>query len=320
MLKAVQSRLSLQMAMIGLHLLRLSGLYNSYFGRWRFAMFDRAQQAGLHVTPVHYYTPIPDTSALAFDDATPRYLAAGEDALDEAMEDLTAIATRYANTFSRIASRPRSETVEDFRFGKAPYSTVEAETLYGLIRSRRPGKVVEIGCGHTTFLIAEAIRDEDGYAPDYTCIEPYRPDYLKTPPTEVSRFIDQPLQDVPLETFQDLEAGDILFIDSSHVVAYGSDTVHELTTILPVLKPGVLVHIHDIFLPYEYPTKWLKESRFFWAEQYMLSTLMRDNPRYRILFPLHQLYRQRRAPLQALFPLLEDPAHVPGAYWIEIAG
>ncbi len=177
-----------------------------------------------------------------------------------------------------------------------------------------------MGCGHSTFLMSEAIAAEaaTGYAPDYSCIEPYRQPYLQSPPPEVSRFLETPLQALPLETFDALEAGDLLFIDSSHVMMRGSDTVHEMLEIFPRLKPGVMVHIHDIFLPYDYPEEWFTQARFFWAEQYMLDAFLRGNCGFEVRFPLHQLYRERRAELQALFPLLADPAHRPSAYWIEV--
>ena len=286
-------------------------------------MFEHAERRGLHILPVHYYSPIPDLQHLKLDDQTPRFIAATPQVLDSATKELADLVDCYGEAFTGIRARPRyaeADEITEFRFGIAPYSTVEAEALYGLIRQKQPARIIEIGCGHTTLLISEAIRAEYdiGYSPDYICIDPYRPTYLKKPPREVSRFMDTSLQSVPLDLFCALRAGDVLFIDSSHVVSYGSDTVYELTSILPELHAGVLVHIHDIFLPYEYPTEWLRNSRFFWNEQYMLATLLRDNPRYKIYWPLHQLYRERHDALLGLFPLLSDATQRPGAYWIEV--
>ena len=323
MLQRIRRRFNVSTARLGLYLLKRSNVVSGFFGDWRWALFDRAERAGLHILPVHYYSPLPDVGALVLDDNTPHFMAASPETLDAALSDLNAMAVRYEAAYAAIAQRvPFADTdpVTEFRFGKAPYSTLEAELLYGLIRSAKPRQIVEIGCGHTTFLIAEAIRAErdSGYAPTFECIEPFRPDYLETLPAEVTRFRDTPLQSVPVERFLELQAGDILFIDSSHVVRYGSDVVYELATILPRLRPGVLVHFHDIFLPYDYPSDWLLEGRFFWNEQYMLSALLQDAPRYRIRYPLHQLYRQRRAETERLFPLLGQTGHRPGAYWIEI--
>ena len=102
------------------------------------------------------------------------------------------------------------------------------------------------------------------------------------------------------------------------MVKYGSDTVYELLEILPILADGVLVHFHDIFLPYEYPTEWLQRGRFFWSEQYMLNALLIGHEKFRTILPLHQIYRQRRGELQKLFPLLSDENHRPAAYWLEV--
>lgn len=316
-------RVSILMAKLGVALLRRSGLFSDFFGHWRWALFRQAEAQGLHVLPVHYYSPVPDTAALSLDTETQRFLAADTQVLEKAVTDLRRYAERYGADFARIAARPAyapGATVSEFRFGVAPYTTLEAELLYALIRDTRPARIIEIGCGHTTLLIAEAIRAEQtsGYAPDFVCIEPYRPDYLASLPPEVSQFHDVPLQSLPLSLFETLGPGDILFIDSSHVVRYGSDVVLQMTAILPRLRPGVLVHFHDIFLPYDYPDEWLRDAMFFWNEQYMLSALLEGNPRYRIRYPLHQLARERDSELAQHFPLLGSAGHRPGAYWIEV--
>lgn len=321
MIGRIKRHTAILMGRLGVFLIGRSGLYSDFFAAWRWAIFDTAEKSGLHILPVHYYSPAPNSTELCFDDREPIFAAASEEVLDIAIQSLRELVGRYRDAYCEIAARPRyegSDPVSEFRFGKAPYGTVEAELLYGLIRSTRPSQIVEIGSGHTTLLIAEAIRDESDYYPIFECIEPYRPDYLQALPPEVTAFNDKPLQSVPIGRFQGLQAGDILFIDSSHVARYGSDVVYEITALLPKLKPGVLVHFHDIFLPYEYPTDWLKNAKFFWNEQYMLSALVQDNPRYTIMYPLHQLYRQRRDDVQRLFPLLSQPEQRPGAYWLRI--
>lgn len=317
-------RISRLCARAGIWLLKRSGLYDSYYSGWRGDSFDRAEELGIHILPVHYYSPIPILGQVKPDDQTKKFQSAQPKTLDSALEDFVRLADLYRKDFQEIQSRRRynnSDKIEEFRFGLAPYSTVEAEALYGLIRSEHPSQIVEIGCGHTTLLISEAIKAEKpyGYAPIYTCIEPYRPSYLKTLPTEVTIFFDQPLQSVSMDEFRRLRSGDILFIDSTHVAKYGSDVVYELTSILPNLQSGVRVHFHDIFLPYDYPNDWLTSARFFWNEQYMLEVMLRDNPRYRVVWPIHQLFRERNAELSQIFPLVVNPSHRPGAFWIEVA-
>lgn len=311
-------RLDIIVAKAGVELLSRSKVFQGYFEPWRWGIFEYAQAKGLHVLPVHYYSPIPNAKSLQLDDATPRFDGMSDPEKNAALAEIEAMVAPYAKKLEEIRARVPyrdEDPTTDFRFGRAPYSPGEAEVLYSLIRSRRPLTIIEIGCGHTTFLMAEAIRDE-GYSPRYLCIEPYRPDYLSDLPEEVSEFMDSQLQDVPLDLFSNLEAGDILFIDSSHVVAYGSDTVHEILRILPILKPGVLVHFHDIFLPYDYPTQWLNESRFFWNEQYMLAAYLSGHSGAKTWLPLHQLYRERPEQMERLFPGIGQSDHGPGALWI----
>lgn len=313
MLDGAATKVSIGMGRAAIWLLKRSGLLADYWSPWRWALFDQAERAGFHILPAHFYSPIPRRPAV--DDQTPKFAATGD--LEPAMALLTDLHGRYSDKLTEILTRPsflRPAEVTEFRLGLAPYSASEAAALYGLIRSRRPKRVIEVGCGHTTLLMAEAIRDE-GYAPEYTCIEPYRPVYLASPPAEVTRWIDKPVQAADLAIFRALGAGDFLFIDSSHVVAYGSDTVHEILSILPVLAPGVIVHFHDIFLPYDYPSEWLTRSRFFWAEQYMLAAWLQSAPA-QVILPMHQIYRQRRLEMQRLFP--REAGKGPGAYWIEM--
>ena len=315
-----QCKLAFLIARLGVFLLKRSGVYSGYFSDWRWAVFDHAEREGMHILPVHFYSPVPEVSRLTLDDQTPVFVSADAEVLDKAVVEITEMVDRYGDAFKEIAGRREKEVITDFRFGAAPYSTLEAEVLYGLVRSRKPDQIIEIGCGHTTLLISEAIRAEQGsgYLPAFECIEPYRPSFLNTLPSEVTAFHDTPLQSVPIERFEALGPGDILFIDSSHVIKYQSDVVYEIAQIIPRLKPGVLVHFHDVFLPYDYPTVWLRDSKFFWNEQYMVAALVESSPRYRIRYPLHQLFRQRREDLQRLFPLLGDSGFGPGAYWLEV--
>ena len=100
-------------------------------------------------------------------------------------------------------------------------------------------------------------------------------------------------QDIPLGVFDELESGDVLFVDTTHVVKLGSDVNHIVLQILPRLKPGVIVHVHDIFIPYEYPRQWPEKFGLFWSEQYLLHAFLAMNPGYEILFSVSALHRDR---------------------------
>lgn len=320
---AIRARLTRALTDLGIIALKASGAYNSYFGPWRWSAFDKAERYGLHILPVHYYSPIPEVSRLQLDDNTARFLAAPAAVVDKAQRRLIEFLDLYEAEFREIEARPvvLGDEVRNFSFGRAPYSRVDALVLYSIIRQSKPARIVEVGCGHTTLLIAEAIRHESGlgYAPIYQCIEPFRPEYLRIPPNEVTEFIEKPIQSMPLEFFESLGRGDILFIDSSHVVSYGSDTVFEILSVLPRLKAGVLVHFHDIFLPYDYPSEWLREARFFWAEQYLLDAFLRGNQRFDIVFPLNQICKERAEQLSRLSETLENFSDGASAFWLEVA-
>jgi hypothetical protein len=120
----------------------------------------------------------------------------------------------------------------------------------------------------------------------------------------LTRLVGTKVQDVPMAVFEELEANDILFIDSSHVVAIGSDTTREVLDIVPRLKPGVLVHFHDIFSPAEYPRGWVLEEHRFWNEQYLVEAFLSFNDRFEILYAgsyLHVSHRDKLEEFSALY-------------------
>ena len=165
-----------------------------------------------------------------------------------------------------------------------------------MIRNLRPRRIIEVGSGYTTLLISESISHikthDSTYVCDFIAIEPYPPSYLAPLPASVSRLVPFPVQMVPLNEFLSLEKGDILFIDSSHIVAIGSDVVHLYLEVLPRLAPGVIVHIHDIFTPFNYPRNFIKSSRFFWNEQYLLQAFLTFNQAFEVLLATHAVFRR----------------------------
>ena len=149
---------------------------------------------------------------------------------------------------------------------------------YALIRDLRPSRVVEIGSGMSTRIAALAFdrNRADGPGGELICIEPYPQPRLTTGMPAVT-LIEQPVERVPLETFDALQANDILFIDSSHAVKFGGDVCREFLEILPRLQIGVWVHVHDVFFPHDYPAEWLIERRLAFNEQYLLEAFLAFN-------------------------------------------
>jgi hypothetical protein len=125
------------------------------------------------------------------------------------------------------------------------------------------------------------------------------------------------VENVGDETFRALEANDILFIDSSHVIRPQGDVVHEYLYLLAILKPGVIVHIHDIFTPRDYPTAWVLGERRLFNERYLLEAFLSFNTSFEVLAALNYLSHEHRAALTDACPLLvKERAADPGSFWM----
>ena len=181
--------------------------------------------------------------------------------------------------------------------GNGYFEIPDATALYLMIRRYKPRRVIEVGCGNSTRVTRQAIID-GGLSTQITAIDPYpRADIAHL----VDRFEQAPLEDVDASVFGELEAGDVLFIDSSHQIRISNDVVHLFCRIIPMLPPGVIIHVHDIFLPYEYPKRFFYDCPS-WGEQYILHALLQGG-RYEILWPGYFL-QQERADAVAALPFL----------------
>ncbi len=182
----------------------------------------------------------------------------------------------------------------------------DADVYYSLIRSLKPKRIVEIGSGHSSRLAALALtkNTQDGQPGTLTCVEPYRhPEWLES---LGARLIKTPVEKVDPRLFTELVAGDILFIDSSHMVRPQGDVLFEVFSILPLLAPGVLVHIHDIFSPQDYPEEWLVNRMHFWNEQYLVEAFLMFNNAFEVVCGVQYLLAQDAPRLEAALPLLAE--------------
>jgi hypothetical protein len=190
-----------------------------------------------------------------------------------------------------------------------------------MIRDLKPQRIIEIGSGRTTLLMSQAIRQNQSQDPNYSCdflaIEPYPPEYLNPWPSEVSRILPNQLQTVALEEFTSLKSGDLLFIDSTHVAAIGSDVIYEYLEILPRLAPGVIIHIDDIFLPMNYPRYWVEKARFFWNEQYLLQAFLSFNKEFEVILPSHYLNQQYPDAIKTYIPSCQKQSYSLSSFWLK---
>jgi predicted O-methyltransferase YrrM len=163
---------------------------------------------------------------------------------------------------------------------------LDALVLYAMMREYRPQKMLEIGSGFSTEI---ALMAANHTKTAIQCIDPELDSHLMARESQLQARIQKPVQEVDLEVFAELQAGDFLFIDTTHTVKLGSDVNHLIFNVLPRLASGVFVHFHDIFLPYEYPRRWYDEVSIFWNEQYLLLAYLLDNPSIELLLPNYAL-------------------------------
>lgn len=236
----------------------------------------------------HYYSPVVDPEALAasgfsVDRNLPESQLPGLTIDPQRMLafwDARLPAMRAAEFPAHESPPRRYFAVNDL------YSWGDALVLAAMFDAHRPRRVVEIGSGFSSACMLD-LADAMGLETAFTFIEPYA-DRLKGLLTEADAarctLHESPVQTAGLDHYGRLEAGDILFIDSTHVSKAGSDVNFELFEILPRLKPGVIVHFHDIFYPFEYPDPWIFEARRSWNEIYILRAFLMFNPAFEILF------------------------------------
>lgn len=284
------------------------------------ALFTLYERRGWHITPVHFYQPIPDTRELPDNLWSSYSLMSGVDMNERLQMELldtfqSAFRTEY-NYFPGFSSDPLQ-----FHFSQANFPAVDAEILYCMIRHFKPRRMIEIGSGMSTLLASQAIRrnETEGYACSFTAIELYPPDFLRHGVLGLTELLEAKVQSVPIEQFCRLDRNDILFIDSSHVLKIGGDVNYEYLDILPRLAPGVIVHCHDIFLPAEYPKEWVLKDHRFWTEQYLLQAFLAFNSAFEVLVAGSFLHLYHEEKLKAAFASY-DPAKVwPGSFWIRRA-
>jgi len=213
---------------------------------------------------------------------------------------------------------PDSKTNElAFHFNNVSFESGDSEFLYNLIRLKRPARVFEIGSGNSTLMAKKAIdrnRMEDpAYRCRHLCIEPYEQPWLERIGVAVVR---QRVEEVDKGIFAELGKDDILFIDSSHVIRPQGDVLFEYLELLPALKTGVIVHIHDIFSPRDYPQEWVRDEVRLWNEQYLLEAFLTNNRGWKIIGALNYLHHNHYQRLLAKCPYL-TPDSEPGSFYIQ---
>jgi predicted O-methyltransferase YrrM len=254
---------------------------------------------GIAVLPNHFYSSVPDLHELAATRswwARKSSLAGLSVNLDEQVLNLRDICLPYQSEYA--ANQHYLYAVKQ-KYGLG-FGYIEAQALHAVVRHYKPDKILEVGSGISTYCMLQAAKLNDAARPscEVTCVEPYPSNWLQQAPVQL---MNKEIQKVPLELFLQLKPNDLLFIDSSHTVKTGSDVLFLVLEVLPRLAPGVIVHIHDIFLPFDYsPNK--MQSIFDWQETALIHAFLIGNSKFRIVFCLSHLHEERPGHLMHVFP------------------
>ncbi len=278
--------------------------------------FELWESHGFHLTRCSYLSPIPDVSSL--DDAiwgTRSQLPGIDLRVAQQLHLLTEVFPRFRSEYEALRRVP-SQDPAAFYLDNPFFSGTDALVLYCMVRHLQPAHILEVGSGFSTRVSAAALlRNGSGRL---QCIDPYPPPILEQGFPGLDRLYPSKAEDMGLDIFLALEAGDILFIDSSHVCRIGSDVRFLFLEVLPRLQPGVVVHVHDIYLPFEYRREWVKEKHLFWNEQYLLQAFLAFNSAFEVVFAdTYMAYFHHKAVIAA-FPTA--PWIGGGSFWIRRTG
>jgi hypothetical protein len=287
----------------------LVGLIPKVFLRMFLKAFESrpelAEAAGFHVHPRRFDSPLPlmeeiDSAKLK----TPRCLPG----IDLRVASALALVANLRPFASELDAIPYAQSDRSpFCFSKEfieSFTDFDTAILYSLLRHLRPSRYIELGCGFSSYVSSHALQrnDREGIACDTIYADP-EPRLPMSQLLTYGRLIQKRVQDLPMELFAQLQANDVLFIDTSHVLKIQSDVEHELVRILPSLRSGVWIHIHDVFTPYDYPVDWVhRPVRLSCNEQYAVECLLSGGSRYQIEIPLHCLVREHLPAMKEFFP------------------
>lgn len=276
---------------------------------------ELAEAAGFHVFPRRFDSPLPVPEEVEMAKLSQRRLLPGIDLRIPPALELIGQLGRFAAELDSVPYQ--SSASNGFWFDNGSFTDFDAVVLYCLLRHLKPKRYVELGCGFSSLMSSRALErnHQERAACEASFCDP-------EPRLDLNlcygRLVKKRVQDLPLEMFTALNSGDVLFIDTSHVLKLQSDIEVELLRILPSLASGVWVHVHDVFTPYDYPEDWVKRPvRLAFNEQYALECLLSGGKRYEVAIPLHCLVREHPAEMRQFFPRGRERAQ---SFWLRKAG
>lgn len=252
----------------------------------------------------HFYSPIADPTDIA--DRREKIFAKAEecegiDFHDAEQLALLAELKPYVKDIVYPLAKPEGDNTTYF-YQNDQYPVLDAEFLYSALCHFKPRNMIEIGSGFSSLITADVNRRILGGSLNFTCVEPFPRQFLIDGVEGITNLNISKVENLPRSYFDRLDDGDFLFIDSSHVSKVGSDVNYLFFEIIPRLKKGVIVHVHDIFLPDEYPEEWVLKQNRNWNEQYLLQAFLQFNSRWKIIWASHFMGTRYRRAVQETFP------------------
>jgi len=273
--------------------------------------------------PIHFHSPIPDVNDLEM-----RKIWDFRSELKginfRAGEQLELLKQVGAD-FSEECQWPLQPTdnPSEFYLQNQSFSYGCAASTHCVIRHFKPNTIIEIGSGMSSRVIAKAIQlngFKDGHYSNYIIVDPYPAEFIKNRSIEMKELIESKVELLDMSFFEQLKANDILFIDSGHCVRIGGDVNYLFLEILPRLSPGLIVHIHDIGIPYEYSKTYATSESFrqFWTEQYLLQSFLCFNSEFDVLLAMNYLMTDHLEIFKEIFPYYNPSLHpfISGSFWI----
>ena len=284
---------------------------------------DLCLREGYLPVPVHYYSPIPDIADLRARNVwDARSAMAGVTFGEAAQEQFLG---RVGAAYGAECRWPLEVSGDpaQFHLDNDTFSFGCAASTHCVIRQFKPRSVIEIGSGQSSRVIAAALRRnlaESGVQGLHVVVDPYPDKVLDEEAFFATEVVPQRVELLDTSFFSTLREGDILFVDSGHSVRIGGDVNFLFLEVLPRLAPGVIIHLHDIALPFEYSKVYATNERFrqFWTEQYLLQAFLCFNREFETLLAMHWLMAERLELVRTAFPHYDPEVHTAfsGSFWM----
>lgn len=274
--------------------------------------------------PIHYYQPIPDIKDLEKRNVWNKKSILGGIIFHP--DEQVALLMELGQKFGKECDWPLNPTGNPLQFYTANdrFSFGDAASLYCIIRNFKPHRIIEIGSGMSSLVIHFALsknnNESGGKKARHIIIDPYPGTLIEKDLFDSISLVKEKVESVKEEYFEQLQKNDILFIDSGHTVRIGSDVNYLILDILPRLERGVIIHLHDVSLPYEYPKAYATNPgfRMFWTEAYLLQAFLCFNTQFEILLAMNYMMKEHKETLCNAFPFYDPQKDVLGtsSFWI----